>query len=469
MSRLFVPNLLFEEQLMRAPIKPGALARVNALAPVMGLLADRADDLVLTASDAVPSHLPEILSSVRFSTIEQCLRLKHRSLILHPWGHSHDVRHIADRLNADYSSPEMDVVRTINGRQFLAPFDRIVPLEGIDADLLRDCTNNTLPTVMRKHDDTGDGHLLQQSSINDHGSVFHSSRPFSSMCSSLAEVQLRLEQLIQTTGPDWVIKAQVSHAARNRIPGRGCLLSDAHRGWLRKQFDRGLIVAVEPWVQRIAECGLQFSVLHESAMQGGEVSVSCQHQRIDPSELAHQREVSGFTEISRRIQLDGTTELINSDQGSYIGSMVLPPSRACVRHPVWECAVEHGYRIVSTAAQLGYFGPVGIDCMVFTDRSGRKFLRLCHDINGRMTMGRIAMTLSELLKPNEFGFWAHFSAKLVKEGSFCFAKTLPASVRLVPTSPLLIGNTSPDVLTALFVSNDVQDLISVRHQISNAS
>ena len=108
---------------------------------------------------------------------------------------------------------------------------------------------------------------------------------------------------------------------------------------------------------------------------------------------------------------------------------------------------------------------MGFDCMTFRYPSDRRvWLRRCHDINGRITMGRIALALRQYLRSGEFGIWCHCTRK--SPGSFenLLSVAEHTGIRIVPTSAGRVGGLPVKHRTALLISDDRMPLIAaVRH------
>jgi hypothetical protein len=153
------------------------------------------------------------------------------------------------------------------------------------------------------------------------------------------------------------------------MTGHSAVLSQNQREWLRKQLDSSGYVYLEPWLPVMRECGIQM-------------------------------EISATAPIGADIQLVGIAELITDRTGRYLGSVVSDEV-----DPLWHPAIDHAALIGRQAAKLGYFGPLGIDCMQVMLPDGRQVLRLCHDINGRLTMGRLALQLQCRMNAGNTGVW----------------------------------------------------------------
>lgn len=410
MSTLFYPNLFFEEQLAAMTssggFRPSPVAKrlVNELAPVMGLLAfGRDSSVVVVDAEAIPTGLPEALANIRFFTPDETRDHAASMTRFIPWGWSSQAKQLAGQLGLVQEWPDDTAVRDVNSRSFLVPFDRV------------------------SHAGLADKQDRDQ-------------QCFSCLCRSIGDVEMQLGQLALHDAVSWVIKADLSQAARNRIVGNGGVLSDAQEGWLRKQFRDGSAVAVEPWVERIAEFGLQFKI---------------------PSLKA-----------TDEIQFEGAAEMLTDSAGRYLGSWICHDNPA----PSIHRAIEHGFEVAQAARVAGYLGPMGIDCMLFrAANDGAIRLRMCHDINARNTMGRVALSLKRFLRSGEIGLWLHAEShrwsSVVDEDAFESAGEVPVNtllgsdVRIVPTSPAMTGSKPTQLKTALLISGSRAALKSVAEQI----
>ncbi|MCA9059690.1 MAG: hypothetical protein KDA85_14380, partial [Planctomycetaceae bacterium] len=238
---------------------------------------------------------------------------------------------------------------------------------------------------------------------------------------------------------NWIIKAEFSQAARRRIVGTGCDLTDHQIRWLSRLFSAGEIVSLERWVDRLDEVGLQFEI------QPAEIDVN---DDKTPAE----------------IHLIGIAELLTSAGGQYRGSVIHGEN---VSHaPLWKEISRQALAIVRKIADLGYWGPVGLDCMRFQLSTGEQYVRIGHDINARLTMGRVALSLQKHLQPEEWGVWCHFpvnhTLKCIPEKSdltrFLFEGGQLENVRILPTSPKFIAGQPVTIATALLISDSRSDL-----------
>ncbi len=418
MPRVLLPNFFFEDELLAAPIvaSPRARQLVTEIGPVMGLLAgetqgsstsldaSRLRSIVVVADDARPDDVPPALQGVEFLTVEELTARvaleppsdsdDSRVWDVVPWGWSESAVGVLRKAGLSVCAPDRDVVRSINSRQFQSVFDAAVEINGtqrVDS--------------------------------------------FGTLCRSQAEVTNAIRAACEYSQHGWVIKADLSHASRNRLLGTSTDLRSEQRAWLESRFDSGESVYVEPWVERISECGLQFMV-----PQSGSPAAT--------------------------IEFIGAAEMVNDDAGRYLGSVV----RSTLHEAIWQPAIEHCLQIARSAGTLGYFGPLGIDCMVFRcPKHNRQWLRFSHDINGRLTMGRIALSLRRFLESGETGVWIHAEMNSGPRNGKTVDEVLPGGVRIIHTSPGRIGGKAVRVGTALVVSADSEQLKSACTQILGRS
>lgn len=182
---------------------------------------------------------------------------------------------------------------------------------------------------------------------------------------------IRSEADLQTTlascgpGQKWVIKAEWSMSARERILGQGSQITPAATGWVKKRL-AATPVYFEPWVERVTEAGFQYEIYPDG-----------------------------------RAELLTAVPLLTDFQGNYRGSLLQPaPEQEDVR-PLMQTI---GERIAAT----GYVGPLGLDAMWYRTVEGDLRFRAIQDINARWTMGRLAVLLRDRLSPGEVGAFTHF-------------------------------------------------------------
>lgn len=205
----------------------------------------------------------------------------------------------------------------------------------------------------------------------------------------------------------WVIKAEFGMSGRERILGRG-IPTESQGRWIEKHLNAGGVVFFEPWVERMAEAGIQIDI-----------------PRTGPPTLI------------------GIVPLLSDERGQYIGS-VFAPQEAEALAGEWEKAVQIALQASERAQALGYFGPMGIDAMHYRDRDGSSRFRPLQDINARWTMGRLSLGWRRFLQPGESGFWCFDSGRRLRHD--------PNVRRVIPTSPQAVGGSPSHFASAIYLS-----------------
>lgn len=221
----------------------------------------------------------------------------------------------------------------------------------------------------------------------------------------------------------WVIKSEFGMSARERILGRRRELSAHQIAWAAKRLQARQRLFLEPWVDSLGEAGLQFEV-----PKAGEGEPSC----------------------------IGMAPMLTDATGAYRGSRFDGKKATDLD---WTKAVEVGVLAAKCAQSLGYFGPLGIDAMWYRDRDGSPKLRPLQDINARWTMGRLSLGFHPLLSTGEFGAWLHLrsSAQTLESAQQWWRQlkiALPKAVRLLRTSPLILGGKPVHHATAVMIAPD---------------
>lgn len=247
---------------------------------------------------------------------------------------------------------------------------------------------------------------------------------FGQLCDDLNQLQAGIDQLARHGISCWVVKPAYSAAGRNRVCGQSRVLDRNQRGWLRNQLQLGECVYLEPWLPVIRECGVQLKI-------------------------------AAAASDSADVELTGVAELVTDRSGRYLGSLISDPAAV---DDVWREAIDHAGIIARQAAGLGYFGPLGVDCMQVRLPDGRRLLRRCHDINGRLTMGRLALQLRSQLDDAQSAVWLHSSvsdrALEPRSGGKHPAFTASDIVDVIEVSPVRIGGHPPAVRSWLYVTSD---------------
>jgi len=379
MPQLFYGNFDFEHQLADPAASTDAkLARINAeLTPALVGLVTDPKDRIYCPPGIHPAELPTIPDED--GIIPQGIdvsEIKGPDWTLVPWGWSAAAFDFAQRQGLACDAPPLDVVNTANCRKF--------------------------------------GHELER----DWGCGLEGTAIVGSLDELAAHIALSKE-----ISPRWVVKTRFGMSGRERILGSGPAIDEASLNWARRRLERDSALLFEPWMERIAETGLQFEIPPDG----------------DP-------------------QLLGLTPLLSDQAGHYRGNHITVSDEEFAK---WDAAVQTGERLAKYLQQLGYFGPLGIDAMRYRDRRGQERLRPLQDINARHTMGRVALGFRRLIRPHEPGSWLHRPAPAgmsVEQFWSELRDRLPKSCRVLQTSPNTIGGQPPRLLHAVVTGTTAAEL-----------
>ena len=307
MNRFFFGNFDFEEQLQGHFQRPAKLERlILEMASCWLAIADAEDHIWC------PGELPDqFLNSLSRWNLPPSLFIRDATQIppgmdFVPWGWSSAAIELGTRHDLEVRHPPLEVVRLANSREYSVALENSVT----------DC-----PAV-------------------------------ANLCRSVDEVLACIQSLPPET--KWVIKANWSHAARERILGQGSQFTSSASAWITQRLARDGIVSWERWLQREAEIGIQW--------------------HITPGQAP---------------QLIAVTELLVDPRGQYAGTKAFDQT---VPLPDWvQHAVDATRPAIFDLADRGYFGPIGIDSMRYFDPvTNTSLTRPLQDINARWTMGRLA-------------------------------------------------------------------------------
>lgn len=365
MNRLFLGNFDFEEQLRGETRRSAKLERLVTELAACWLAVCDAGDRIWCPGRVEPAFvelLAERLRSLGPSLgdreVTEAIFVGDPSQIpagmkLVPWGWSPAAVEFGQRHGLHVQHPPLELVKRANSREF------------------------SVPRELPPDDET----------------------VYAELCLTLGQVLAKIERIPSSL--QWVIKANWSHAARERIIGRGPHLSDADIAWVKQRLARDGVVCWELWLNRHSEFGVQWEIAEDGA-----------------------------------VQLIAVTELLVDARGQYAGTLVPgsspltpSPSPRGSGEPGWwhENAVTATRPVVEELASLGYFGPVGIDCMRYFDAGANcERLRVLQDLNVRWTMGRLAAEWSRKLSEKPILWW---------HGARDAAPDWSQSSEWIPTSP----------------------------------
>lgn len=366
--RLFVGNFDFETRLPGegktagvGGTLPARLARLNAeMAPLWLAVAEEGD--AIWCPEPIPEPFWSSLAERGLPRVHPISRLEDLRTVgpaqLVPWGWNADSAGWATRLGLRFDAPPLGVVRAANSRRYSAEWE------------------------------TQLGAAL----------------PGAGPCTSLADVEARLAPF---SSRRWVLKSEFSHAARERILGDGSTLSPEAAAWITKRLARDGVVFLEPWVDRVAEVGVQWA-LHAAR----------------PDEPT----------------LEGVTELLTHPDGRYLGSRFAWPG---AREAWMEEAVAQTRHLALDLGRRGYFGPLGIDAMLYRE-GDRLHVRPIQDVNVRWTMGRLSLGWQRLLDGHSTGAWFHGEIP---------QPFLDQPHHAWPLRPPLIGSAPPTYCTTVWIAS----------------
>ena len=362
---LLLGNFDFEHHLGRFGPRtlPASVQRPNAERAYSLVTIAQPRDFVWAVELPEPKyqrHLVEIgLPDVRF--VGNALDVP-AGTALRPWGWSSDVKSWGPPNGWRCDCPDTAVVATANSREFSSSLER----------------------------------------------EWNVGLPHARTVRSLPEFHDAVDRAMQQSAA-WVVKANFGMSARQRVLGRGSPPSPQATQWVRKQLAQNAAVYFEPWVERVEELGLQFTIPPTG----------------EPI-------------------LEGITPLLTDSLGTYRGSRL--DRTSCQHATVDEIAeaLETATHAAQRIQQLGYFGPLGIDAMLYRTPDGQTHWRPLQDINARLTMGRLALGLERLVRETEHASWLHLrwsgSAPETAEQVARMEDALPAGTRVLRTSPTLVGN-----------------------------
>lgn len=328
MPRIFVGNFEFEHELIHAARQLSREAKSLAadLVAVWIALADE-DDIIWSPTGVPVFDFHELQDRgwerPRFLSSESQLP-RGAEWELVPWGWTSQLQAWGERHGWTCPAPPADVVRLVNSRVFRS---------GLEAEM-------------------------------------DVAVPGSRVVNSVEELLSHLANHV-FPGSSWVLKANFGMSGRERCLGHGNRLSEPHLNWARKRLELGGLV-YEPWLNRIAEAGLQWEV----------------PQTGDP-------------------QLMGVTPLLTDASGTYRGSRLESANGDRTATDAWQDAIEVTRQVAVRLQQQGYWGPVGIDAMWHTAADGKVLCRPLQDLNARYTMGRLALGWRRLLPEGSSADWLH--------------------------------------------------------------
>ncbi|MFK7821136.1 MAG: hypothetical protein AB8G99_20640, partial [Planctomycetaceae bacterium] len=311
MARVFYSNFDFEHQLAGVPRK-NAAAIASTLSTAWLAIAD-ADDCIAGVGSLDEQSVSELNAFGRRVPMGQLSAGSMAEATLVPWGWDRSAVDFAKRHSLHADVPPLESVREVNSRRFSSAIETELQCD-LNGSAEVDCVDD-----------------------------------FIAIASKLSQ---------------WVAKAEFSMSSRERILGTG-RPTEQQSNWARNRFDEGSTLYVEPWVELVEECGVQFEI-----SQAGDV------------------------------ELIGATGLITTDNGAFAGCLI---GRRGTEPAAW-LDLETTQRVAGKVAECGYFGPLGIDSARYK-MNGEMHVRPIQDINARYTMGRLSLGWRDLLSEGQSAAW----------------------------------------------------------------
>lgn len=222
------------------------------------------------------------------------------------------------------------------------------------------------------------------------------------VCTSQGRVKACVDRLLASGHSQVVIKGPFGAAGQDQIrlaSGRGTFeerMTGAKIAWLQRLLRDFGEVVVEPWL-------------------AGRIDLSAQF----------------VTEPDRPIRLLGITRFVTDARGQYAGSFIHQkvagldenerrflyggsPGGKRLQH-----FFEHlGIIIEQQTEGIGYYGPIGVDALVYNGWSGRLKLKPVIEVNPRYTMGHLALKLAPRVNASRTAFWTILRAQDLAEAGF---------------------------------------------------
>jgi hypothetical protein len=383
MNRLWFGNFHFEHELALGDrFQPNAtLQRINGeLAATWLAIAEEGDRIWLPMT--VEEGFFEQMASLGYPAVEPfgASGMSRQSFELVPWGWTKKIREWAHVWRLTYDAPPQPVVSEMNSRHFSSRMETEWNV-GLDGQ-------RVLENV-----------------------------------SQLAEAV----RAMPGGGDRWCVKAEFGMSGRERVVAHGLEPSPQVVDWIKKRIKAGKRVFFEPWVERVDEIGLQFTV-----PKTGEPI------------------------------LEGIAELLVDANGAYRESRFFREEKS---NPAWSSAIETGTRLAALAAERGYFGPLGIDAVRYVDHQGGIRLRPLADVNARFTMGRLSLGFRKLLQPGECGCWLHRcqpagTLETLHAWYRQLESQLPEGTRMIRTSPFEVDGQAVSHGTFVLLAKSTELLAS---------
>ncbi|MGJ8653853.1 MAG: DUF455 family protein [Opitutaceae bacterium] len=248
-----------------------------------------------------------------------------------------------------------------------------------------------------------------------------------------ALLQLR-EHFNQLGYPDIVCKAPFGTAANgNRCIKESDTIDGPLLDWLNSIWSAQGELLVEPWLDRVFDCSVQFERRDEQTKV-----------------VAFTRMLNNARGQFRGILTNGFCKGLDSELVRFL--MERTEGRPRIYHYYEHTIVQ---QLDATLEAMHFTGPLGIDAFVYRTPAGELRLKPIVEINPRYTMGRVAHELGEHNAPGSVGFFEIITkSQLKKTPHKTFADFCHTLETEHPVS--LTNETKPRINTGSFPLTDPQ-------------
>lgn len=163
----------------------------------------------------------------------------------------------------------------------------------------------------------------------------------------------------------WICKAPLSAAGRDRVIGGGAAPADELERAVARLLQRFGTLMFEPWLERVADLGV--CALVDDAG------------------------------VTRR----PPHTMVTSERGGFLGIRLGAPPLSLSQQTQLDAVVD---QVGASLAEAGYRGPFAVDAFLHRTRGGEVALRPLCEINGRLSFGWLAAAAAERLGARELGF-----------------------------------------------------------------
>jgi hypothetical protein len=236
-------------------------------------------------------------------------------------------------------------------------------------------------------------------------------------------------QLVRGRGQDadrtrWILKPRLSASGRHCLRGQG-RPTQPQLAWVEKRTGGQAVLFLEPQVERVREAGFQFW-------------------------------------LDDQVRFDGCVEMITDPNGQFRGSIACPTI-----DPVWSTALPWCTRMAEQIRRIGYFGPLGIDSMLYRHHDGQIRQRPVQDVNGRFTMGRAAWNLQRFVDCDETILWLHCDPNQPETTLNQLATHFPFAKNIITTSNATNTTRTSKLPVLVVVPADVEtvELLSITRSL----